>query len=111
MLKYKFWKFIFDDVWNGFLENDDIFIICWKNFLLSEFVKVLVLDWEIKMEVVKSYLKLFDDENLNENIIFEDGNIDDEREEWMFMVELNVEKIIEFNYFIIFLDGYWYEVL
>ena len=49
--------------------------------------------------------------NLNENITHEDSNTDDEREEWMFMAELNVENITECNHSIIPPDGYWHEAL
>ena len=44
------------------------------------------------MQAVKTYFKSLDDEILNENITLEDCNTDDEREDWMFMAELNVEK-------------------
>ena len=108
LLKYKPWKFTPDDAWNGLQENDT-FITSWKYFLSSELANVLVPNWETKMQAVNSYLKPFDDENLDENITLEDGNTDDEREEWMFMAELNVEKIAEFNHSIIPPDGYWHE--
>ena len=58
------------------------------------------------MQAVNTYLKPFDDENLDENI-----TLDDEREEWMIMAELNVQKTAEFNHSIIPLDGYWHEAL
>lgn len=63
------------------------------------------------MQAVNTYLKPFDDENFNENIALEDGNTNDEREDWMFMAELNVAKITEFNHFIIPPDGYWHKAL
>ena len=71
----------------------------------------MVPDWETKMQAVNTYLKPFDDENLDENITLEDGNTDNEREEWMFMAELNVEKVTEFNHSIVPPDGYWHEAL
>lgn len=111
LLKYKPWKLTPADAWNGLPEKDDTFITCWKTFLSSELAKVLVPDWETKMQAVNTYLKPFDHENLNENISLEDGNTDDEREEWMFMAELNVENITEFNHSIIPPDGYWQEAL
>lgn len=51
------------------------------------------------------------DENLNESINLEDCNTDDEREKWMFMAELNVEKFTDFNHSIIPQDGYWHKAL
>ena len=56
-------------------------------------------------------LKPFDDENLNKNITLEDSNTDDEREDWMFMSELNVENITECNHSIVPPDGYWHDAL
>lgn len=87
------------------------FITCWKNILSSELAKDLVQDWETKMEAVNAYFKPFDDQNFDENLILEDSNNDEEREEWMFIAELNVEQISEFENSIIPPDGYWHEAL
>ena len=79
--------------------------------MASELAKVLVPDWETKMQAVDTYSKPFNDEKLNENTTLQDSNTDDEREEWMFMAELNVENITECNHSVIPPDGYWHEAL
>ena len=57
LIKYKPWKFSPHDAWNDLPHNDNTFITCWKNFLASELAKVLVPDWETKMQAVDTYLK------------------------------------------------------
>ena len=106
LLKYKPWRHKPDNAWNNLEQCDDTYKTCWMNFLCSDCGKALVPDWEIKLENLKTSVKL-----QNEDLETE-ANIEEEKEEWMFMSELNIQDIGGNNdeSHVIVPDGYWHKV-
>ena len=78
------WEHTPDNAWNNLEQCDDTYKTCWINFLCSDCAKALVPDWEIKLQNLNASVKL-----QNEDLETE-ANIEQEKEEWMLMSELNL---------------------
>ena len=74
------------------------------NFLCSDQGKVLVPDWEIKLQDLKASVKI------EINVRDTHNDIEEEKEEWMLMSELNIQQIDsnDEHDFIIAPEGYWH---
>ncbi|CAH3158858.1 unnamed protein product [Pocillopora meandrina] len=75
------------------------------NFLCSDCGKNSVPDWELQLSSLKAAINL---ENENENMEI----IEEEKEEWMFMSELNLQELstdTEYNSTLA-PEGYWHNV-
>ena len=84
LLRYKPWINNYTSVWESEEEKDSTFIFHWNQFLQTEQAQYLVPNWSRELDTISAYIE---------------GNSDDdtdceaepgEREEWMFLAELNM---------------------
>ena len=105
LLKYKPWQHVADNAWDNLEQCDETYKACWMNFLCSDCGKNSVPDWELQLSSLKAAINL---ENENENMEI----IEEEKEEWMFMSELNLQELstdTEYNSTLA-PEGYWHNV-
>ena len=104
LLKYKPWQQTPDYAWSNAEPCDETFKTCWMNFLCSDQGKVLVPDWEIKLQDLKASVKI------EINVRDTHNDMEEEKEEWMLMSELNIQQIDsnDEHDFIIAPEGYWH---
>lgn len=104
LLKYKPWKDNANMAWDNLDKDDQTYITCWNQFLLTDDAKQLVPNWESKMQSVKAYVK-----PAVENLTSLDDNIEEEKEEWMLMAELHIQEKKDFEQLLIPPCSYWQE--
>ena len=105
LLKYKPWQHVQDNAWDNLEQCDETYKACWMNFLCSVHGKNSVPDWELKLSALKASINL---ENENEDTEI----IEEEKEEWMLMSELNLQELgtgTEYNS-VLAPEGYWHNV-
>lgn len=102
LLKYKPWKDNANMAWDNLDKDDQTYITCWNQFLLTDDAKQLVPNWESKMQSVKAYVK-----PAVENLTSLDDNIEEEKEEWMLMAELHIQEKKDFEQLLIPPCSYW----
>ena len=105
LLKYKPWQHVQDNAWDNLEQCDETYKACWMNFLCSDYGKNSVPDWELKLSALKASINL---EYQNEDTEI----IEEEKEEWMLMSELNLRELgtgTEINS-VLAPEGYWHNV-
>ena len=86
LLKYKPWQHVKDNAWDNLEQCDETYKAYWMNFLCSDRGKSSVPGWDLKLTALKASINL-------ENETEEMEIIQEEKEEWMFMSELNLQEL------------------
>ena len=82
LLKYKPWRTITSDAWDG-LDEEDNDMICqkWSEFLQSDLGQSLVPNWKREFNNAELYFEKSETDDFEENV-------EGEREEWMHLADL-----------------------
>ena len=85
LLKFKPWHNRLENAWDNNDNLDSVYIESWRSFLNSSEAKNLVPDWSRQLHSVSEYVQLSDpdDESLDKT---------GEREEWMYLADLNFKN-------------------
>ena len=86
LLRYKPWINNYTSVWENEEEKDSTFISHWNQFLQTEQAQQLVPNWSRELDTISAYIE----GNLDDDTDCETGL--GEREEWMFLAELNMSS-------------------
>lgn len=101
LLKFKPWHHTLDNIWDNQECPDPVYVQAWHSFLTTSLARELVPDWLHQLDSISQYVDdIAHDEDTNEN---DTG----EREEWMYLADLNFQNNTSVNKVSLYPKGFW----